>query len=132
MCDFGPDPKDPATFPLRKPPVGMPPELWKVRQVAVVSPAVLNHRHALGPGLCLVIPFSASPPVTPEPWDVFFVAKSYQSLTRDSWAKCASVTLVSHHRLERPFGRPGRVAEYLSAKDLDRIGAGLKAALGLA
>jgi hypothetical protein len=60
-----------------------------------------------GPGALLVVPFSATPPGTPGPWDVFFQARSYRSFTRDVWAKCASLTLVSHARLDRVISGRG-------------------------
>ena len=131
MCDFGPDPSDPLTFPLGKPPVGVTPELWKIRQVTVVSPATLNHKHGAGPGVCLVVPFSATPPKTEDPWDVPFEARSYLSLPKASWAKCAAVTLVSHARLDRVLAGRGYRGDFLSAADLVRVEDGLRAALGL-
>lgn len=131
MCDFGPDPRDPCTFPLNRPPVGMAPELWKVRQVVVVSPAALNHKHAAGPGVCLVVPFSATPPRSEEPWDVPFAARAYPSLPKPSWAKCASVTLVSHARLDRVLVGRGYRGDIMKAEDLGRIEAGLLAAFGI-
>lgn len=131
MCDFGPDPLDPLTFPLGQAPVGMAPELWKVRQVVVVSPPALNHKHAGGPGVCLVVPFSATPPRSEAPWDVPFAAKAYPSLPKASWAKCAAVTMVSHARLDRVIAGRGYRGDFLSKADLIRIGDGIRAALGL-
>ena len=108
------------------------PEMAKVRRVVVVSPNHLNHRHGRAPGLCLVVPFSATPPATPGPHDVFFPAGVYRSLTVDVWAKCAAVTLVSHDRLDRVGVRRGvYLREMLSPADMARIEAGLRAALGL-
>jgi len=131
MCDFGPDAQDPNTFPLRKPPVAVPPEIWKVRRVVVVSNDAINHKHGRAPGVCLVVPFSATPPNTPEPWDVLFPARSYRSLTRDVWAKCASVGIVSHARLDRVIAGQGYRTDFLTAVDMARIEAGLRAALSL-
>ncbi|GJE39474.1 MULTISPECIES: type II toxin-antitoxin system PemK/MazF family toxin [Methylobacterium] len=131
MCDFGPDPADPLTFPLSAPPVGVAPEMWKIRQVVVVSPAPLNHRHGTGPGVCLVVPFSATPPRSEDPWDVPFEARAYPSLPKASWAKCASVTLVSHARLDRVIAGRGYRGDFVSGADMTRIEAGLRAAFGL-
>ncbi|WP_342152521.1 type II toxin-antitoxin system PemK/MazF family toxin [Methylorubrum sp. SB2] len=131
MCDFGKDPSDPLTFPLGKPPVGMKPELWKIRQVVVVSPAALNHRHGAGPGVCLVVPFSATPPRTQDPWDVPFVARAYPSLPKESWARCTAVTHVSHARLDRVLAGRGYRGDILSPADLMRVQNGIRAALGL-
>lgn len=131
MCDFGPNPADPLNFPLEKPPVGMTPELWKFRQVVVISPAVLNHKHGAGPGVCLVVPFSASPPLSPAAWDVPFAGRAYPSLPKASWAKCASITHVSHARLDRVLVGRGYRGDFLSAADLGRVQDGIRAALGL-
>ncbi|WP_409565243.1 type II toxin-antitoxin system PemK/MazF family toxin [Methylobacterium sp. J-078] len=131
MCDFGPDPTDPITFPLGKPPVGVAPEMWKIRPVVVVSPAALNHKHGTGPGVCLVVPFSATPPRTEDPWDVPFAAKASPSLRKASWAKCAAVTLVSHARLDRVITGRGYRGDFLSPADMTRVDEGMRAALGL-
>ncbi len=131
MCDFGPDGSDPATFPLRTGPIGMPPEIWKARRVVVVSPDGLNHRHGRGPGLCVVVPFSATPPRTPGLEDVFFPARSYRSLTVDVWAACGSPSRVSHDRLDRVKGGQVFRSDMLTVLDMARIEAGLKAGLGL-
>jgi hypothetical protein len=43
--------------------------------------------------------FSALDPILttlPGNYDVFFPAGRYRSLSKDVWAKCASLTLVSH------------------------------------
>src|SRR5689334_5074292 len=101
LCDFGPDPLDRTTFPLRVPPVSMAPEVWKWRRAVVVSTTGVNHKHGTGPGVCLVVPFSATPPGKEKPYDVFFAARSYRSFTRDVWAKCGAITHVSHARLDR-------------------------------
>lgn len=131
VCDFGPDPLDPVTFPLAHPPVSVAPELWKVRPVVVVSPLALNHRHAAGPGVCLVVPFSATEPRTEDAWDVPFEARAYRGLPRACWAKCAALTLVSHARLDRPLSGRGYRTDFVSDDDMARIGAGLRAALAL-
>lgn len=110
---------------------GVPPEMRKVRRVVVASPTALNHRHARGPGVCSVVPFSATPPDTPGMHDVLFEPGAYRSLSVPVWAKCAALTLVSHARLDRPLAGRFYVSEYLSPADTARIEAGLRAALGL-
>ena len=62
MCDFGPDPSEPSTYPVNAPPLSMSPEIRKLRRVVVVSTNALNHPHGRGPGLCSVVPFSATRP----------------------------------------------------------------------
>ena len=131
MCDFGPDPLDPATFPLRVPPVSAAPEVWKRRRVIVVSDDRLNHKHGIGPGLCTVVPCSATPPRTPGPWDVPFQARSYRSFTRDVWANCAALYHVSHARLDRVIAGQGYRGDFLAATDMDRIEDGMRSALGM-
>ena len=131
LCDFGPDPLDPHTFPLRLPPVSTAPEIWKARRVIVVSVDRLNHKHGAGPGLCTVVPCSASPPNTPEPWDVPFAARSYRSFTKDVWANCASIFRVSHARLDRVIAGQGYRSDFLAPDDMARIEAGIRSALGL-
>jgi uncharacterized protein YifN (PemK superfamily) len=131
MCDFGPDPLDPATFPLARPPVCVAPEVWKTRRVIVVSDDRSNHRHGKGPGLCLVVPCTATRPATLGPWDVPFAARSYRAFTKDVWASCASVIRVSHGRLDRVIAGQGYRGEFLTTTDMERIEGGLRAAFGL-
>lgn len=131
MCDFGPDPLDPATFPLHVAPVSAAPEVWKCRRVIVVSDDRLNHKHGAGPGLCTIVPCSATPPRSPGTWDIPFAARSYRSFTRDVWANCASLFRVSHARLDRVIAGQGYRGDYLRPADMARIEDGLRAALGL-
>lgn len=131
LCDFGPDGTNPAAFPLHRGPIGLPPEIWKVRRVIVVSPDAMNHRHGTGPGLCTVVPCSATPPRTPADRDVFFAARSYRSFTRDVWAHCSSAMPVSHARLDRVIAGQGYRTDFLSPADMVRMEDGLRAALGL-
>lgn len=131
MCEFGPDPMNVATFPLHYPPVSVAPEIWKWRRVIVVSGARLNHKHGVGPGLCSVVPCSATPPASPGPWDVAFAARSYQSFTKDVWASCASIIRVSHARLDRVTAGRGYRGDFLTPADMKRVEDGMRAALSL-
>ncbi len=74
-------------------------------------------------------PFSATPPRSEEPWDVPFAARAYPSLPKPSWAKCASVTLVSHARLDRVLVGRGYRGDVMKAEDMGRIGARLAGSL---
>ncbi len=131
LCDFGPNPLDASTFPLHRPPLSSAPEVWKVRRAIVVSPDAANHRHGAGPGLCIVVPCSATPPRSADPQDVSIPLGSYRSFTRDVWVKCSTPARVSHSRLDRvAFGGNYRT-EFLSAADMLRVEAGLRTALGL-
>jgi uncharacterized protein YifN (PemK superfamily) len=111
---------------------GVPPEMEKARRVVVISPTKLNHRHAGGPGLAVVVPLSATPPTRARPYDVFFPAGVYQSLAVDTWARCATISHVSHSRLERVWSRQAYIGEIISAADMRRLEAGLLLALGIA
>lgn len=131
MCEFGPDPLDAATFPLRKPPVSVAPEMWKPRRVIVISDDRLNHKHGAGPGLCSVVPCSATEPMSVGPWDVPFAERSYRSFTKPVWASCASVIRVSHARLDRVLAGRTYCNEFLSGSDMARLEIGMRAAFGL-
>jgi uncharacterized protein YifN (PemK superfamily) len=131
MCDFGPDPNEPSTYPLQMPPLSVSPEMWKFRRVVVVSVDALNHRHGRAPGLCAVVPFSATAPGTMGRWDIFIPVGSYRSLTLNVWAKCAAILQVSHSRLDRPLAGRSYIAEQINPADFARIEGGMRAALGL-
>src|SRR4051794_23509210 len=103
----------------------------KVRRVVVVSPRSYNARHGLGPGCCVVVPFSASEPPSVTSADVPFPADIYRSLTVPTWAICSSVVCVSHARLDRVAFGPSFLSENLSDPDMERIEVGLRHALGL-
>lgn len=107
------------------------PENSKLRRVVVLSPRSYNERHGAGPGRCIVVPFSASQPVTQRLSDVFFAFGRYRALSKDTWANCGSVATVSHARLDRVYIGHGRYSdELLSADDCRRIEIGLRHALG--
>ena len=109
----------------------VPPEMRKTRRAVVVSPRSHNHRHGAGPGRCLVVPFSASPPPRPTPGDVPFPAGVYASLTVPTWAICAAVMSVSHDRLNRVVAAGVGLDEPLSPEDMERIETGLLHVLGM-
>lgn len=81
--------------------------------------------------MCTIVPFSATAPRSDEDHDVLIPAGSYRGLTKSVWAKCASLTVVSHARLDRPLAGRSYVTEALSDADMKRIEAGIRAALGL-
>lgn len=109
----------------------VPPEMPKVRRIVVVSPRSYNARHGQGPGRCLVVPFSASPPSPVSAADVPFAAGSYQSLAVPTWAICSAVGSMSHTRLDRVAVGQRFLSESLSPQDLARVEDGLRHALGL-
>jgi uncharacterized protein YifN (PemK superfamily) len=111
----------------------VPPEMNKARRVVVVSPRSYNRRHGMGPGRCLVVPFTATHPKFMTPATVSFPRGSYQSFTKDSWALCDFVTTVSHTRLRRVWTAPGKALdESLSDADMKRLDEGLRHAVGVA
>jgi uncharacterized protein YifN (PemK superfamily) len=109
----------------------VPPEMRKQRRAVVVSPRSYNARHGQGPGRCIVVPFSASPPKTLKPSDVPFPTGPYKSLTVDTWAICEAVMNVSHERLDRVATGQRFLSEAVAAADMARIEDGLRHALGL-
>jgi uncharacterized protein YifN (PemK superfamily) len=106
------------------------PEISKTRRAVVMSPRSYNARHGMGPGRCIVVPFSATPPVRPTRSDVPFAAGIYETLTLPTWAICSTVMSVSHTRLDRVAVGGRFSAEFLSAADIERIQVGLRYALG--
>lgn len=108
------------------------PSLGKERRAVVISPRSYNHRHGLGPGRCVVVPFSATAPTELKPAHVPFDAQTYQSLTEYTWALCDCVRSVSHARLNRIRAGGQNLNEIMSQADLERIELGLRHALGLA
>lgn len=110
----------------------VPPEMRKVRQVVVVSPDGMNHRHGRVAGTCTVVPFTTVRPGTIGPDDVFIPSRSYWSLPKDSWARAKMVATVSHDRLDLVL-RNGRrhPTEFISQLHLGAIEVALKHALGI-
>ncbi len=109
----------------------MAPEMWKIRQVVVrlarpAQPSAWNRAWCL-PRRTV----QCTPPRSEDPWDVPFAAKAYPSLPKASWAKCASITLVSHARLDRVIAGRGYRGDFVSEADMARVEAGLRAAFGL-
>lgn len=94
MCEFGPDPSAIVAPGVMRGPLSVKPEIWKFRQVAIVS--------SFG-RLAIVVPFSTSRPKIARNYHVHIVAGSYPFLTtaNDSWLKADLVTTVSHDRLDR-------------------------------
>lgn len=103
------------------------PEMSKKRRVVVLSPRSYNRRHGMGPGRCIVVPFSAKRPLFVTPAIVHFAPERYRSLTRELWAICDCVATVSHDRLQMGVW----MDEQISPLDLERIEEGLRHAMGL-
>jgi uncharacterized protein YifN (PemK superfamily) len=108
----------------------VPPEIDKTRRAVVMSPRSYNERHGMGPGRCVVVPFSATRPVKPTRSDVIFGVGVYETLTQETWAICSAVMSVSHSRLDRVAVASGFSQEFLSEEDLERLEVGLRYALG--
>lgn len=116
MCDY-----DMAT---------VPPEMRKLRRVAVVSPNAFNRRQGRGPGKAIVVPFSATPPRKLLPSHAPFDATTYRSLTVPTWAIGEAIAHVSHDRLDRVFAGGGFLNERLADADLARVIAAVRHAIG--
>lgn len=103
LCEFGPNPVDPATYPVNVPPLAMSPEMYKQRQVAVLS------TNAYG-DLVTVAPFSTVPPRVLHGYHHFIAAGTYPFLSEDCWLKGDMLMAVSKLRLDRLLinGRYGR------------------------
>jgi uncharacterized protein YifN (PemK superfamily) len=107
------------------------PSLGKVRRAVVVSPRSYNQRHGFGPGRCIVVPFSATPPANLTPAHLEFPADKYPSLTELTWALCDCIRSVSHARLDRVNVGGIFYSELISQEDMARIEIGIRHATGL-
>lgn len=89
----------------------VPPEMVKIRPVAVLSPTAYH-----GSGLCTVVPLSTTAPNQPKPWHYLF---SHNPLSPDGepvWAKCDLVTSVSIDRLAWPYIKTRQERRYQSVR----------------
>lgn len=131
MCDFGPE-GGIAPHAVTQGPLSVPPEITKLRRCVVVSPEAMNARQGGGrPGLCVVVPVSATPPSAGDVTAIPLSRSQYRSLTLDAWAKCSLVTSVSHDRLARPQRKGHNISEWLTRADMVLVDNALRAALGL-
>lgn len=108
------------------------PEMPKTRRVVIVSPRSYNQRHGAGPGRCLVVPLSASPPKDLTPADVEIPVGSYATITETVWAICSALASHSHARLDRVSIHGRFVSQSFTDADMARIELGLMHALGMA
>jgi uncharacterized protein YifN (PemK superfamily) len=86
----------------------------------------------MGPGRCIVVPFSATPPSELTPAHVPFRDDVYPSLTEMTWAVCDSIRSVSHDRLDRVNVGGNYLSEMISEEDMARVEVGMRHALGIA
>lgn len=93
-CDFGPDPESVVTPGVMYGPLAVPPEIFKLRPVAVLS--------TIGK-ISIVVPFSTSEPKVIKNYQVHVLKGTYGFLTgsADSWLKADLIEAVSHARLDR-------------------------------
>src|SRR5262245_54113123 len=108
------------------------PSLGKIRRAVIVSPRSYNRRHGMGPGRCLVVPFSATAPYEITPAHVSFPDDVYPSLSVPTWALCDCMRLVSHSRLDRVNVSGIYLSEMISEEDMARIETGIRHAVGIA
>jgi uncharacterized protein YifN (PemK superfamily) len=108
------------------------PSMGKIRRALVVSPRSYNRRHGMGPGRCIVGPFSATPPPELTPAHVPFAADVYPSLSEMTWAVCDCIRSVSHDRLDRVNVGGNYLSEMISEEDMTRVESGMRHAIGIA
>jgi len=82
MCDFGRDRLDPAA-PAWVRPLGIPPEIHKVRRAVVVSGDAFNARQRGMAGLCTVVPLRATATVPASPAQVLIPIGRYRAVTKE-------------------------------------------------
>lgn len=106
------------------------PEINKRRPVIVVTPR-LRYRD----GLVMVVPTSTTEPKHLQPYHVRLARNPHPNEPEERlvWAKCDLITNVSMARLDRfKVGYRKYYAPSISGKDLERVRAGVLAALGFA
>lgn len=123
LCDFGPDPRTPGTYPLASGPISMPPEMVKERHAVVVATP--------SPGLAIVAPFSTREPEPLRGFHFYIPVGTYPFFSRDSWLKGDMLQVVSRDRLDRLYyhGRYQRAS--LTKADFGAVRAAVLAGLGL-
>ena len=124
LCEFGPDPCDPATFPLNAPPVSVRPEMHKRRHIVVINSNAAND-------LVIVAPLSTRTPAPVKPYHCFIPAGRYPFIGRDSWLKGDMLMAVSRARLDRLKVNGSRSRTPLDAKDRHACQVAILNALGL-
>lgn len=94
MCNFGPDPADPSTYPLAAGPCSVSPEMVKYRHVMVLAAQAST---------VTVVPFSTVAPTPPRNFHHMIAADSYPFFApgADNWFKGDMLTVVSSDRLDR-------------------------------
>jgi mRNA interferase MazF len=99
----------------------------KKRPVVVVSP-----RRRVGPGLCLVVPFSTRAPAFAQRFHYEIAARTYPFFRSDCsvWAKADMLTCVAFSRLDRPFYGGCFQEGHLSETHLNEIRNAVLSALG--
>lgn len=109
----------------------VPPEMRKVRRVVVVSPRSYNAPRGSGPGLCIVVPFSATAPSRRLPSHVDIPVGRYAALSVPVWAIANMATHVSHARLDRVKVGRQYLSEEMGQDDMARVSDALRHAMGL-
>ena len=96
----------------------VPPEMVKPRRVVIVSRGEHNKY-----GLCTVLPFSTTPPITEQRFHVKFDPGTYPFLhqTLPCSAKCNMINTLSTSRLDRIRVRGRYMSPSLESDDLAKI-----------
>nr|WP_294504586.1 type II toxin-antitoxin system PemK/MazF family toxin [uncultured Rhodopila sp.] len=124
MVEFGPDPRQVAAPGIMTGPLGVLPEMYKLRHCIVVSTTI---------GLTTIVPLSSKPPPHPRPLHFRLPAGKYPgtSVTEDSWTKSDLLTTVSNDRVDRVLVAGRRTTVLLDAGDLKAVRAAVLHALQL-
>jgi len=124
MCDYGPNPQDVTSKGVVHGPLGVPPEMFKVRPSVVLNSS---------PGLTIVVPLSTSKPRIPQLYHLMIPAGRYSFLDADTdcWAKCDMIESVSNHRLNRPLVAGVHINAKLTSGDFRDIRKAVRHGLAL-
>jgi hypothetical protein len=111
MVEFGPGPRQVAAPGIMTGPLGVLPEMYKLRHCIVVSTTA---------GLTTIVPLSTKAPPHPRPLHFRIPAGKYPgtSVTDDSWTKSDLLTTVSNDRVDRVPVARRRTTVLLDAGDL--------------
>lgn len=124
MCEFGPEPAKVQPPGLMFGPLGVPPEMFKVRPAVVVQASR---------GMTIIVPLSTVAPRSPQRYHYCIPAGTYPFLdpNDDSWVKGDMLESVSNLRLDRPYVAGKRANVRLTLQDLTQVRMAVLNAMGL-
>jgi uncharacterized protein YifN (PemK superfamily) len=124
MVEFGPDPRQVVAPGMVIGPLGVRPEIYKLRPCVVV--AATN-------GLTTVVPLSTKAPPVVKAFHYCIPAGKYPGLSsvENSWTKADLLTTVSNQRVDRVIVAGRRQTVHIDAADLKAVRAAALNALEL-